>query len=176
MTREDWEHTSGRWPGQTRGASPSERPSWVPVLLSGAFPRELSDFLAVAILALTSVVATNSQISILSLVELGSLTLLVPITTTLAALSDSTKRQREELALFAYGGTPWQIQGRYVLRGSMIVTLGLLPFLLTQVVIGVHSIASIGALLGFVAVGGVAYAVPGLRRTNSPEFVGQYKG
>ena len=176
MTKEGWEPTSERWPGQSRGASPSERPSWVPVLLSGALPRELSDLLAVAILTLTSLEASYSQISILSPVELGTLTLLVPVTTILAALSDSTKRQREELALFAYGGTPWQIQGRYVLRGCIIATLGLLPFYITQVMIMTHSIAVVVALLGFVGAGGLAYAVPGLRRTNSLEFVEQYKG
>ena len=112
----------------------------------------------------------------MSTVELVSLILLVPLTTTLAALSDSTKRQREELALFAYGGTPWQIQGRYLLRGFIIVTWGLLPLFIAEVVMGAHSLAGIGALLGFIVAGGVAYAVPGLRRTNSAEFVGQYKG
>jgi len=94
----------------------------------------------------------------------------------LAALSDSAKRQREELALFAYGGTPWQIQARYLVRGSIVVVLGLLPVLFTQLLTNSVTTIFAGWILILVVGGGITYTIPGVRRTQSLEFVGQYKG
>jgi uncharacterized membrane protein YesL len=111
-----------------------------------------------------------------SIVGVGILGILVPATTALAALSDSPKRQREELALFAYGGTPWQIQARYFVRGSIVVFLGLLPVLLGQLLASPVTTVFVASILVLVIGGGATYTIPGLRRTQSLEFVEQYKG
>lgn len=146
------------------------------MLLSGAFPRELSDFLAVAILALINLESIYFQLRTSTILGVGILGLLVAATTALAALSDSPKRQREELALFAYGGTPWQIQARYFVRGSIVAALGLLPVLLSQLLSSTVTLLLAGSILALVVVGATTYTIPGLRRTQSLEFVEQYKG
>ncbi|HET7404543.1 MAG TPA: hypothetical protein VFJ63_00330 [Candidatus Bathyarchaeia archaeon] len=129
-----------------------------------------------AILALINLESLYYQTWTRSIVGVGILGVLVAATTTLAALSDSPKRQREELALFAYGGTPWQIQARYFVRGSIVVVLGLAPVLVSQLLSSTVTALFIGAILVFVIVGATTYTIPGLRRTQSQEFVEQYKG
>ena len=111
-----------------------------------------------------------------SIVGISILGVLVAATATLAALSESPKRQREELALFAYGGTPWQIQARYFLRGSILVFLGLLPILLSQLLSSTVTTVFVASIVALVALGATTYTIPGLRRTKSLEFVEQYKG
>ncbi len=154
-----------------------ERPSWAPVILSGALPRELSDFLAIAILALASFESIFAQIQPFSQSGwFATLLVLVPLTCALAALSNSSRTQREELALFAYGGAGWQIQLRYVVRGCVVAIIGLLPvwlrFLATEKILSTNLVL----LLISAIVGGLAYAAPALKRTRSLEFVEQYKG
>ncbi len=132
-----------------------ERPSWAPVILSGALPREQQ-------------VNQSGWFATL----LG----LVPLTCALAALSNSSRTQREELALFAYGGAGWQIQLRYVVRGCVVAIVGLLPiwlrFLTTENIFS----ANLVLLLASALVGGLAYGAPALKRTRSLAFVEQYKG
>jgi hypothetical protein len=154
-----------------------ERPSWAPVILSGALPRELSDLLAIGILALASLESVFVQLQPFNKSAwFATLLVLVPLTCTLAALSNSSRTQREELALFAYGGAGWQIQLRYVVRGCVVATIGLLPlwlrFFATENVLSV----SLVVLSLSVVLGGLSYAVPALKRTRSLAFVEQYKG
>ena len=161
----------------TRGSRPLERPSWAPVILSGALPRELSDVLAIAILALASLETVFAQFHPLNQSDwFITLLVLVPLTCALAALSNSSRTQREELALFAYGGAGWQIQLRYTVRGFVVALIGLLP--LWSLFIAAEGILStrLVLLLATAAVGGLSYAAPALKRTRSLAFVEQYKG
>ena len=154
-----------------------ERPNWAPVILSGALPRELSDLLAMTILALASMESLFVQLQPLN--QSGwflTLLVLVPLTCALAALSNSARTQREELALFAYGGAGWQIQLRYVVRGFVVAVIGLFPlwlrFITTENILSVNLVP----LLVSAAIGGLSYAAPALKRTRSLAFVEQYKG
>ena len=154
-----------------------ERPSWAPVIISGALPRELSDLLAIAILALASLENVFAQLQPLNQSGwLATLLVLVPLTCALAALSNSSRTQKEELALIAYGGAGWQIQLRYVVRGLVVAVIGLLPLWLRF--IASENILSINLILLLVSatIGGLSYATPALKRTRSLAFVEQYKG
>lgn len=154
-----------------------ERPTWAPVILSGALPRELSDLLAIAILALASLESLFTRLQPLNQSGwFATLLVLVPLTCALAALSNSSRTQREELALFAYGGAGWQIQLRYVVRGFVVAVIGLLPlwlrFIATENILSVNLVL----LLVSATIGGLSYAAPALKRTRSLAFVEQYKG
>jgi len=154
-----------------------ERPSWAPVVLSGALPRELSDLLAISILALVSLESVFVQLQRFNQPAwFTTLLVLVPLTCALAALSNSSRTQKEELALFAYGGSGLQIQLRYILRGVVLSIIGLSPlwlrFLATESILSTNLVL----LLGCAIVGGLAYASPALKRTRSLAFVEQYKG
>ena len=154
-----------------------ERPSWAPVVLSGALPRELSDLLAIAILAVASLETVFAPFQPLNQSGwFATLLVLVPLTCALAALSNSARTQREELALFAYGGAGWQIQVRYVVRGFVVAVIGLLPLWLRFITTENVFSFSLILLLGSAAVGGLSYAAPALKRTRSLAFVEQYKG
>lgn len=91
-------------------------------------------------------------------------------------MSNSPNREREELALVAYGGSATQIQLRYLLRGAIITTIGLIPLILTTLVDVRPLRPSLFALAVLVLLGGLTYAIPALRRTHSLNFVEQYKG
>ena len=154
-----------------------ERPSWAPVILSEALPRELSDLLAISILALASLESVFAQLQPFNQPAwFATWLVLVPMTCALAALSNSSRTQKEELALFAYGGAGWQIELRYVVRGFVVAVIGLLPlwlkFITTESVLSF----SLVLLLVSAAVGGLSYAAPALKRTHSLAFVEQYKG
>ena len=146
------------------------------MVLSGVLPRELSDLLAVSILELASLEAVLLEVQLFATASSWVLALLAPLTGALAALSNSSKRQREELALFAYGGSPLQIQGRYVVRGVIISLLGLLPLLIDQLVKSVRLSPQIMGTLTLALVAAIVYAIPGYYRTRSLGFVEQYKG
>jgi hypothetical protein len=153
-----------------------ERPSWAPVVLSGALPIELSDLLAIAILALASIETVFAQLQPFNQPAwFVTLLVLVPITCALAALSNSSRTQKEELALFAYGGSGLQIHLRYIIRGVVVSIIGLSPLWLRFV--ATESILSTNLVLLPVSavVGGLAYAAPALKRTRSLAFVEQYK-
>lgn len=154
-----------------------ERPSWAPVVLSGALPRELSDLLAISILALASLETVFAQLQpLIQPARFATLMVLVPMTCALAALSNSSRTQKEELALFAYGGSGLQIQLRYIVRGVVVSIVGLCPlwlgFLATESILSTNVIL----LIVLAIVGGLAYAAPALKRTRSLAFVEQYKG
>lgn len=154
-----------------------DRPSWAPVMLAGALPRDLSDLLAIGILVIATIQIVLSQtltLLIVNILWILFLFLLIPLTSVLAALSNSPKREREELALVAYGGSARQIELRYILRGALITAVGLLPFIIRSFT---EPSAWGLALVGILALlGGSAYAIPALRRTRSLHFVEQYKG
>jgi hypothetical protein len=154
-----------------------DRPSWAPVVLSGAIPREISDFIAIAVLALTGVqLMLAGPIPFSSLNSSWILILLVPLVCVLAALSNSPNREREELALVAYGGSSRQIELRYVLRGGLITLIGLFPVLLRIISETLSLSSGIFVLVLLVLIGGSTYAIPALKRTHSLNFVEQYKG
>lgn len=154
-----------------------ERPRWAPVVFSGALPRDLSDIIAIIVLAaITSQVAAASFPLTLSSTGLWSLLLAVPLICLLAALSNSMNRQRKELALVAYGSSPRQIEIGYALRGGIIVIIGLLPLIVR---LATANFPIFTGLISFVAIttaGSLIYTLPALRRTHSLSFVEQYKG
>jgi hypothetical protein len=154
-----------------------DRPSWAPVVLSRAIPRELSDVIAMAILDITSVQSVLiGPIPFSSLSISWALLLLVPLVNILAALSSSPNREREELALVAYGGSSKQIELRYVLRGAIVSIIGLAPVMFRNLLdnLSFSSILLIPAFL--VLIGGATYAIPAFKRTRSTKFVEHYKG
>ena len=152
-------------------------PSWAPVVLSGALPREFSDLLAIAILDLTSAQLVLSGKSPFSSNDVTwTLLLLVPLTCVLAALSNSVGREREELALIAYGGSTRQIGLGHMLRGIAIAVIGLLP-VFYRILASTFSLSpGLIVLILLVVVGGSTYAIPAFRRTRSVNFAEQYKG
>src|SRR5712691_9010092 len=101
--------------------------------------------------------------------------LVVPPTCALASVSTTTRRTREELALFAYGGSSWQILLRYFFRGAIIALVAFTPVILQ----GFLSTASVfGLILLMIALfvaGGLFYSLPSLRRIRSSSFVENYK-
>jgi hypothetical protein len=154
-----------------------ERPSWAPVILSGALPKELSDILAISILALASLESIFAKLELFNQPAwFATLLVLVPMTCALAALSNSSRTQKEELALVAYGSAGWQIQLRYVFRGFVVSIIGLLP--LWPRLISAESVlsANLALLVILATLGGLSYAAPALKRTRSLAFVEQYKG
>ena len=155
-----------------------EKPSWAPIVLTGALPRELPDLLAILILGLASTETAFIQVQS-GRATLSSLILLltVPPVCALAALSNSSSRQREELALFAYGGAGWQIHLRYFVRGAIVAFVGVSPILL----VAVSTMTVLEPFLpwsgaALVVTGGVFYSAPSLRRTGSLDFVEHLKG
>jgi len=154
-----------------------EKPSWAPVIFSGALPREFSDLLAIAIIGLASIQLVFSQVRPFSRIDVSWILLLfVPPTAALAALSNSSNREREELALFAYGGSTTQIAIRYFLRGSIMTTVGLVPLAILLLTASLSISPGFIILITIVLIGGLAYATPALRRIRSSNFVEHYKG
>ncbi|MBO0888048.1 hypothetical protein J2P12_03010 [Candidatus Bathyarchaeota archaeon] len=153
------------------------RPSWAPVVLSGVIPRELSDLVAIGIIELAAIQIVFSPQRLFTGLNFSWIILLaVPLTSVLAAMSNSPNREREELALVAYGGSAAHIQLRYLLRGGIITTLGLAPFILATLLDQTLLPPSLFAISVLILLGGVTYAIPILRRTRSLNFVEQYKG
>jgi hypothetical protein len=154
-----------------------DRPSWAPVALSGALPRELSDVLAIVILGIASLqLVLTGPLPFSSLNVSWVLLLLVPLVCILAALSNSPNREREELALVAYGGSLKQIELRYILRGAMVTIVGLFPVMFRLFLDNLSFSTSLLILALLVLLGGSTYAIPALKRTRSASFVEHYKG
>jgi hypothetical protein len=153
-----------------------EKPSWTPIVLSGAIPREATDLLAILVMG---IVAIESSLLALGPSVFNSrlwLSLLViPPTCALASVSTTTRRTKEELALFAYGGSAWQILLRYFIRGAIIAMVAFSPVILQ----GILATTSIPGLIVTVIVlffaGGLFYSLPSLRRIRSSSFVENYK-
>jgi hypothetical protein len=154
-----------------------DRPSWAPVVLSGALPREFSDLLAMVILGIASVqLVLAGPTPFSSLSSSWILLFLVPLLCVLAALSSSPSREREELALVAYGGSSRLIELRYVLRGGIITIIGLAPALFRLLSESLSLSFGLVVLALLVLIGGSTYAIPSFKRTRSVNFVEHYKG
>ena len=155
-----------------------ERPSWAPVILTGALPRELPDLLAVFTLILGSVEVSAGPL-LKAGFHLGQLilVLMVPPICALAGLSITPTREKEELALIAYGGSDRQIHFRYFLRGTLCTAIGVSPFILDAMVSADFQFTTqIAVVTLALLIGGISYATPSLRRTRTPGFFERYKG
>ena len=153
-----------------------EKPSWTPIVLSGAIPREATDLLAILVMGIVAIEASLATIGPPAFGSRLWLSLLVvPPTCALASVSTTTRRTREELALFAYGGSGWQILLRYFFRGAIIALVAFSPVILQ----GFLTTTSIPELILLVSAlllaGGLFYSLPGLRRIRSSSFVENYK-
>ncbi len=154
-----------------------ENPGWVPVVLSGVLPRGASDLLAMVIVVTASLNAALGPTRLAGF-DIGPelLVLSVLASCALAALSNSTQRLKEELALFAYGSSAWVVALRGFLRGVACVFVALLPYLALEARgLGLLAGSMITVYLAL-GVGGVSYALPALTRTRSLDFVENYKG
>ncbi len=153
-----------------------EKPSWTPIVLSGAIPREATDLLAILVMGIVALEASLSTIGPTAFNSRVWLSLLViPPTCALASVSTTTRRTKEELALFAYGGSSWQILLRYFFRGAICALIAFSPVILQ----GLLTTTSIPQLVLPVIVlslaGGSFYSMPSLRRIRSSAFVENYK-
>ena len=153
-----------------------EKPSWTPIVLSGAIPREATDLLAILVMGIVALEASLATIGPAAFNSRLWLSLLVvPPTCALASVSTTTRRTREELALFAYGGSSWQILLRYFFRGAIIALVAFSPIIL-QVFLATTSLFElvVPVIVLFLA-GGLFYSLPSLRRIQSSSFVENYK-
>ena len=147
------------------------------MILSGALPRNLADLLAILTLDLVAAQLVLSHPIYLELQNASMILIfLVPMISALAALSNSPIREREELALVAYGGSSRYIELRYVLRGSIIVAVGLLPMIAMFLTGAISSPWGPVLLALLIFLGGLTYSIPALKRIRSLIFVEQYKG
>ncbi len=155
-----------------------EKPGWAPLVLSGAIPRETGDFLAMMIMGVASVEASLPRAILPSLGQVPWLLLLtVVLTCSLASLSNTTRRLREELAVFAYGGSTWHVSLRYFLRGFTCTIIGVSPFLIVEATLAASSLRIEAlALASLATAGGAFYSLSSLKRTRSVGFVEHYKG
>ncbi len=154
-----------------------EKPGWVPVVLSGVLPRGAPDLFAIVIVLSASLNASSGP-TILAGLETGPGLLLLSVlgSCALAASSNSARRLKEELALFAYGSSAWVVGLRGFLRGVSCVCVALLPYLVLEGrTLGLLSGSMITVYLAL-ALGGVSYSLPAFIRTRSLDFVENYKG
>ena len=153
-----------------------EKPSWTPIVLSGALPREATDLLAILVMG---IVALETSLATLGPVVFSSrlwLSLLVvPPTCALASVSTTTRRTREELALFAYGGSGWQILLRYFIRGAIIALVAFSPVILQGFLTPTSILELIATAFVLLFAGGLFYSLPSLRRIRSSSFAENYK-
>jgi len=153
-----------------------EKPSWTPIVLSGALPREATDLLAIlvmGIVALEASLAATGPTVFSSRLWLSLL--VVPPTCALASVSTTTRRTREELALFAYGGSGWQILLRYFIRGAIIALVAFSPVLLQGFLMTTSILELVATAFVLLFAGGLFYSLPSLRRIRSSSFVENYK-
>jgi hypothetical protein len=153
-----------------------EKPSWTPIVLSGAIPREATDLLAILVMG---IVALETSLSTIGPPAFNSRLLLsllvVPPTCALASVSTTTRRTREELALFAYGGSTWQILLRYFFRGAIIALAAFSPIILQGIIATASVFGLILLVIALFLTGGLFYSLPSLRRIRSSSFVENYK-
>lgn len=153
-----------------------EKPSWTPIVLSGAIPREATDLLAIIVMGIVALEASLATIGPTAFNSRFWLSLLVvPPTCALASVSTTTRRTKEELALFAYGGSGWQILLRYFLRGAIIALVAFSPALLQGFFAGYSIFELAAAVIALLFAGGLFYSLPSLRRIRSSSFVENYK-
>jgi len=101
--------------------------------------------------------------------------LVVPPTCALASVSTTTRRTREELALFAYGGSGWQILLRYFIRGAIIALVAFSPVILQGFLTTTSILELIATAFVLLFAGGLFYSLPSLRRIRSSSFAENYK-
>jgi len=153
-----------------------EKPSWSPIVLSGAIPREATDLLAILVMGIVALEASIATISPSPFNSRLWLSLLVvPPTCALASISTTTRRTREELALFAYGGSSWQILLRYFIRGAIIALVAFFPIIFRGFLTATSIPELILTAVILLLAGGLFYSLPSLRRIRSPSFVENYK-
>ncbi len=153
-----------------------EKPSWTPIVLSGAIPRESADLLAILVMG---IVAIEASLAIIGQMAFGSRIWLslfvVPPTSALASVSTTTRRTKEELALFAYGGASWQILLRYFIRGAIIALVAFSPVILQGLLTNIPITELVATAIVLLFAGGVFYSLPSFRRIRSSSFVENYK-
>ena len=149
-----------------------EKPSWTPIVLSGAIPREATDLLAILVIGIVALQASGPTIPES---RLWLSLLVVPPTCALASVSTTTRRTKEELALFAYGGSGWQILLRYFIRGAIIALLAFSPVLLQEFLTTTPTLELATTVIILLFAGGLFYSLPSLRRIRSSSFVEHYK-
>jgi hypothetical protein len=153
-----------------------EKPSWTPIVLSGAIPRETTDLLAILVMGIVALEASLATIGPAGfnsrfLLSLG----VVPPTCALASVSTTTRRTKEELALFAYGGSSWQILLRYFFRGAICALIAFSPVILQGFLTATPILELTVPLIILLFAGGLFYSLPSLRRIRSSAFVENYK-
>ncbi len=153
-----------------------EKPSWTPIVLSGAIPREATDLLAILVMGIVALEASLAAIgSTIPVSQLWLSLLVVPPTCALASVSTTTRRTKEELALFAYGGSGWQILLRYFIRGAIIALVAFSPILLQEFLTTTPMLELATTVIVLLFAGGLFYSLPSLRRIRSSSFVEHYK-
>jgi hypothetical protein len=176
MMRDDWECSFVQWQDPfNRSVSILEKPSWTPIVLSGAVPRDASDLLAMAVMGTVALELALAAIGPVFTSRLLLSLLVVPPTCALASISATTRRMKEELALFAYGGSGWQILLRYFFRGSVCAVVAFSPVIIEWTVSLGSPLQLIAIITTLVLSGGLFYSLPSLRRIRSSSFVGHYK-
>src|SRR5713226_1876642 len=90
--------------------------------------------------------------------------LVVPPTCALASVSTTTRRTREELALFAYGGSGWQILLRYFIRGAIIALVAFTPVIFQGFLTPTSILELFASALFLLLAGGLFYSLPCIRR------------
>ena len=152
-----------------------EKPSWTPIVLSGAIPREASDLLAIIVMGIvaleTSLVAISPALGYRLFLSL----LVVPPTCALASLSTTARRTKEELALFAYGGSSRQILLRYFFRGAICTIIAFSPLVAEWSTSMDSLLQLIFSTSTLIVAGGLFYALPSLHRIRSRSFAENYK-
>lgn len=153
-----------------------QKPSWSPIVLSGAIPREATDLLAILVMEIVALEAlfASTDPSVFNS-RLWLSLLVVPPTCALASISTTTRRTREELALFAYGGSGWQILLRYFIRGAIIALVSFSPIVLRGFLIDTSIADAVLTIVVLLFAGGLFYSLPSLRRLRSSSFVENYK-
>jgi len=153
-----------------------EKPSWTPIVLSGALPRDATDLLAILVMGIVAVETSLATIGPAVFSSRLWLSLLVvPPTCALASVSTTTRRTREELALFAYGGSGWQILLRYFIRGAIIALVAFTPVILQGFLTTTSILELIATAFVLLFAGGLFYSLPSLRRIRSSSFAENYK-
>ncbi len=154
-----------------------EKPGWVPVVLSGVLPRGAPDLFAMVIVLAASLNVSSGSTRLEGF-EIGPVLLILSVLASfaLAASSNSARRLKEELALFAYGSSARVVGLTGFLRGVAGVFVALVPFLVLEArTLGLLSVSMITVYVALFS-GGAAYALPALIRTRSLDFVENYKG
>ena len=152
-----------------------EKPSWTPIVLSGAIPRDAADLLAMLVMGITAFETAITTIGPTFGYRLLLSISIVPPTCALASVSTTVRRTKEELALFAYGGSSWQILLRYFFRGAICTTIAFFPIIIAWTASLSSILQLVATIATLVIAGGLFYSLPSLRRIRSSSFVENYK-